>query len=783
VATSYTTGVDPTQVVLADLTNNGLTDIVVLNQGSQTISIFLNNGHGGFTAMPPVDAGNDPTGVAVKAATGNGIPDLLVSNGQGDLLIILGKGDGTFEPYERAEQTVRLAVGDFNSDGQPEYVLSNTSIDQLSVQYGETQSFVQGRSQGIQAPGAVAVADLNGDGNPDIIVVNTGENEILIYLGLGGNRFEAPMVFATGTDPVGLTVANLTGTGVPDLIVANAGSDDLSIFIGVGRGTNWKLQTGPRLRVGDEPVSTTVAYLNGNDIPDIICVNAVSDTVVVLRGLGGGFFADNDPLTFSTGLDPILAFVGTFDSAPGLGLAVIDAGSNDVTYYSNFLGRASAPTFISTGGVAPIAAVMGDYNNDGYDDLVIADNGDSRIALLEGGPDGLMLTDLESLDQLVRPTDLVVSSTGLGQIHLAISAEGENQVISFTLVVTPGTPSLGTGQAGTIPTSQAVLTQATPTADPFALAIDRFSVELLSVEPNSQEQALVQAATTSTSTTSISSGVALALTAVASTFQPIFNPSLSTIPGVINSLVQLGQVQISEIVPLEKSAIDAVAVLLVVSGQSIDDSIAGDFESTGEFGPGGSMERATDRGSWGRGTNLERFLSDLDGALEGVPREVLEPAAEPSETPSQSALAPTRPVAIRLTYRERRAPAKLAPIVNHRPLASPPRVDEPGPIREVLNFAGADWEKAVTSPATETASRLADWMKPACGILVSSLVLLGWGPLRHRWWFRPKRVIVHPFPKVDGPHSTQRLKVSRSLGSRSCRAQDLPPWLASPTRD
>lgn len=65
------------------------------------------------------------------------------------------------------------------------------------------------------------------------------------------------------------------------------------------------LEPGPRLRVGDQPVSTTVADLGGDDVPDIICVDQGSDNVVVLRGLGGGFFADNDPLTLPTGLGPI----------------------------------------------------------------------------------------------------------------------------------------------------------------------------------------------------------------------------------------------------------------------------------------------------------------------------------------------------------------------------------------------------------------------------------------------------------------------------------------------
>ena len=321
---------------------------------------------------------------------GDGIADLLVSNNQGDLLIILGNGNGTFKPYQRADQTVSLAVGDFNSTASPNSsspTPRSTSSRSSTARPGASS---RGGARACKPPARWLSPTSNGDGNSDIIVVNTGENDILVYLGLGGNRFEAPLHF-TGTDPVGLTVADLTGTGVPDLIVANAGSNDLSIFIGVGQGANWDLERGPRLRVGDEPVSTAVADDDG--IPDIICVDQGSDNVVVLRGVGGGFFDDNDPLTLATGQSPIQAFAGKFDPGPGLGLAVIDSGSNDLTYYSNFLGGKSTPKFIPTGGLDPIAGVMGDYNNDGYNDLVIANNGDNLITVLEGGPDGLVLTD------------------------------------------------------------------------------------------------------------------------------------------------------------------------------------------------------------------------------------------------------------------------------------------------------------------------------------------------------------------------------------------------------
>jgi hypothetical protein len=782
-ATSYSTGVDPTQVVAAPLTESGLTDLVVLNEGSQNISIFLNNGNGGFITMPLVDAGNDPTGVAVRDVNGDGISDLLVSNKQGDLLIILGNGNGTFKPYERADQTVSLAVGDFNNNGLPEFVLSNTSLDQLSIQYGATQSFVQGRSQGIQAPGAVAVADLNGDGNPDIIVVNKGQNDILVYLGLGGNRFEAPLVFSTGTDPVGLTVGDLAGNGIPDLIVANAGSNDLSIFIGAGRGTTWYLEAGPRLRVGDEPVSTTVADLSANGIPDIISVDQGSDNVVVLRGIGGGFFADSDPLKLSTGQGPIRAFVGNFDAAPGADLAVIDSGSNNLAYYSNFLGARSTLAYIPTGGVGPIAAVMGDYNQDGYNDLVIANNADDRITLLEGGPQGLVLSSSEILDQPIRPTDLVISATDPGQLHLDISAAGQNQVIPVILTLALGTTGL-VPAAGN-PSAQPASSQ-TGASKGFLISGNGLaSFDLLSAETDSQEQALVQAVTLSSGPTAASSQGAVAIATIVSTLPPMINPSLGSLPGVINSLMQLSQVQISDIMPLENSAMDAVAVLLVVSKTSNDDATSNDSESPGESQRRNGLEvkLALSRQPEfpGSGSNLERFLADLESALISVPLDDLGLSAQPSGDWSQWALQPSTSDTIAMTIAGPGGLIGTTASTNPSPApkcASPPITGTDIDFSELARF---DWRDTEPSSTNEAASSDLGWTGPFCGMVVISAIVVGSKAARKRFATCRPQPTVRRMPVITGPHTTNRLKASRSLGSKASRFQDRPPWLAGPT--
>ncbi len=590
-ASSYSTGIDPTQVVAASLTRDGLTDLVVLNQGSDDISIFLNNGHGGFIAMPRVDAGNDPTGVAVRDVNGDGVPDLLVSNAQGDLLIIVGDGDGTFKPYQRADQGVSLALGDFGGNGQTGYVLSNTSIDQLSVQYGETQSFVQGRSQGIEAPGAVAVADLNGDGKPDIIVLNSGANDLLVYLGLGGNRFAAPLRFFTGTDPVGLTVAYLTRDGIPDIIVANAGSNDLSVFIGEGQGADWTLEPRPRLLVGNDPVSTTVADLSGDGIPDIISVDRGSDDVEVLRGVGGGFFNDSDPLILPAGPGPIRAFVGKFDAGPGPGLAVLDSGSSDLTYYSNFATGSSAPQLIPTGGPNPVAAVMGSYLNNGYADLFIAHQGDSRITLLEGGPDGLQLAGSFYVGQSVQPTDLAISTDASGALQIYVAATGRDQAILVNITLGIGSPSVG--PSGGYPLQPAAATQGAAGRGALLSSTDGvLTIDETSTESSAEVQAQAQAATASASVAGATGQVAAATGVIGVALPPIITPAIAPLTFLVNNLVQVGQVQVSDLMPLDHSALDAVAVLVVVSGASGEEMIDSPIGSLEETRAGGSMEVA-----------------------------------------------------------------------------------------------------------------------------------------------------------------------------------------------
>ncbi|MGI8788501.1 MAG: FG-GAP repeat domain-containing protein [Pyrinomonadaceae bacterium] len=182
----YTVGnaINSPRYAVGDVNNDGKPDLVTLNKAtsnSQPLSVFLNNGAGGFgTALNLTDGTLSPNAVVIGDYNKDGNPDLAIagdgtSNG---INIRLGNGTGNFPTgsYIAAERgSSAIVSADFNGDGNLDVAICN-NVSVLRVLNGNgTGGFGAAFELSLAVPTSgvemrFATIDANLDGKADIII-------------------------------------------------------------------------------------------------------------------------------------------------------------------------------------------------------------------------------------------------------------------------------------------------------------------------------------------------------------------------------------------------------------------------------------------------------------------------------------------------------------------------------------------------------------------------------------------------------------------------------------
>jgi FG-GAP-like repeat/Abnormal spindle-like microcephaly-assoc'd, ASPM-SPD-2-Hydin len=243
----YATGLYPNDVVVADFNGDGKLDLAVANFGNEanSVSILLGNGDGTFRAHVDYAVGSGPLGLVAADLNGDGKIDLVVAgNYTLGASVLLGNGDGTFQPFKSyadgGEQTFAVAVADFNHDGILDVVTANVDVNSVSLLLGNGDGTFQPHVDFSVGNGAfgLTVADFNGDGNLDLAVSNGNVNSVSILLGTGTGSFQPQVQYTTPNSPFGITSADVNGDGKLDLaVVTETQYAGLSVLLGNGDGT------------------------------------------------------------------------------------------------------------------------------------------------------------------------------------------------------------------------------------------------------------------------------------------------------------------------------------------------------------------------------------------------------------------------------------------------------------------------------------------------------------------------------------------------------------------
>jgi len=347
----FTIGGQPYLVSIEDIDGDGKSDLAVANGSSNTVSVIRNTSTSGiisFAAKVDLATGTAPESASIGDIDGDGKPDLVVpNNGSNTVSVIRNTSTSGIISFAAkvdlatgANPTHPVSIDDIDGDGKPDLAVANWSSNTVSVIRNTSTSGNLSFAAKVDLttgtnPVFVSIGDIDGDGKPDLAVVNYNSSTVSVLRNTSASgivSFAAKVDFTTGTNPYSVSIGDIDGDGKADLVVANNGSNTISVIRNTSTSGTVSFAAKVDFTTGAAPLSVSIGDIDGDGKPDLAAANSGSNTVSVIRNTStSGTVSFASKVDFITGASPYSVSIGDIDGDGKPDLAVTDQGNNTVS--------------------------------------------------------------------------------------------------------------------------------------------------------------------------------------------------------------------------------------------------------------------------------------------------------------------------------------------------------------------------------------------------------------------------------------------------------------------
>ncbi len=376
----------PYDVSMADIDGDGKLDMIVVLRGSSRISIFRNISNTGslaaasFADKADFFVGTVPYAVAVADLDGDGKQDIAVANASSNNVSILrnisSTGSISLEAavnFSVGNGPQSIAIGDIDGDGKPEIVTANHSARNIAILRNVATSGTINSSSFLarvnttlgsnSRPTSVTLADIDIDGKLDIVVANSIESRVAVFRNLAsvgtidGTSLASKVDLATGQSPAFVAAADIDGDGKLDIITANGGGNSISVHRNVsssGSIAASSFSTHVEIAAGTSPKALALVDMDGDGKVDVALVNKTANTVSIFRNQAnsGSISTSSFATSFeiACGAEPFAIAVGDLDNDGRQDIAVANSDEHNISIYKNISNDANLRNLLSSVG-------------------------------------------------------------------------------------------------------------------------------------------------------------------------------------------------------------------------------------------------------------------------------------------------------------------------------------------------------------------------------------------------------------------------------------------------